>query len=265
MTTSKPSRRPVSMARRAICTGVWPATIGRLGTPACSASCASCSCAAGRWVSRLASSTLRRRRSFRRSAILPAVVVLPEPCSPTIRIGTGGAALRLSGTAPSPPSASIIASLTILTTCWPGVTEDSTSVPRARSRDLGDEVAHHGQGHVGVEQGEADLAQGLADVGFGQRAAAGGGGRRRRTACRTGLRTWAAVPRCERSAERQTRRCANLRGAAEPPRRAGTGVVELARMGGLWEVGVGGVNWGVGSSTLAVGDIGAGLGASVAQ
>ena len=124
------------MARLAICTGVWPATIGRLGTPACSASCANCSCAAGRWVSRLASSTRRFRRSFSRRAILPEVVVLPEPCRPTIRIGTGAAAFRLIGTAPSPPSASIITSLTILTTCWPGVTEDSTSAPTARSRTL---------------------------------------------------------------------------------------------------------------------------------
>ena len=68
---SKPSRRPVSIARWAICTGVWPATIGRLGTCACSASCANCSCAAGRWVSRLASSTRRRSRSRSRSASLP--------------------------------------------------------------------------------------------------------------------------------------------------------------------------------------------------
>ena len=136
ITTSKPSRRPVSMARRAICTGVSPATIGSDGTPACCASWASWSWAAGRWVSRDASSTLRRSRSFRRSAILPAVVVLPEPCRPTIRIGTGGAAFRLSGTAPSPPSSSIITSLTILTICWPGVTEVSTSEPSARSRTL---------------------------------------------------------------------------------------------------------------------------------
>ena len=103
---------------------------------------------------------------------MPAVVVLPEPCRPTIRIGTGGAAFRLSGTAPSPPSASIIASLTILTICWPGVTEDSTSEPMRAVAHLGDEVAHHRQRHVGVEQGDADLAQGLADVGLRQRAAA---------------------------------------------------------------------------------------------
>ena len=36
---SKTSRRPVSMARRAISTGVWPAMMGRLVTSARSASC----------------------------------------------------------------------------------------------------------------------------------------------------------------------------------------------------------------------------------
>ncbi len=111
--------------------------IGRLATPARSASCAAASCAAGRWVSRLASSTCADAPSCAAAApILPEVVVLPEPCSPTIRIGTGAAAFRLSGTAPSPPSASISTSLTILTTCWPGVTEPSTSAPTARSRTL---------------------------------------------------------------------------------------------------------------------------------
>ena len=38
--------------------------------------------------------------------------------------------------------------------------------------DVGDEVLHHGQGDVGVQQGEADLAQGVGDVGLVQRAAA---------------------------------------------------------------------------------------------
>ncbi len=133
---SKPSRRPVSIARRAISTGVWPATIGRLGTPARSPSWASWSCAAGRWVSRLASSTRLRSRSVSRSPSLPAVVVLPEPCSPTIRKGIGAGAFNSSGTAPSPPSSSIITSLTIFTTCWPGVTESSTSEASARCRTL---------------------------------------------------------------------------------------------------------------------------------
>ena len=90
----------------------------------------------GRCVSRLASSTRRRSRRPRRSASLPAVVVLPEPCKPTIRIGTGAAALRLSGTAPAPPSSSTSTSWTILMTCWPGATLSITSAPMARSRTL---------------------------------------------------------------------------------------------------------------------------------
>ena len=82
------------------------------------------------------------------------------------------AALRLSGTAPSPPSTSISPSLTILTTCWPGETERSTASPIARSAHLGDEVAHHRQRDVGLEQRDADLAQRLVDVLLGQHAAA---------------------------------------------------------------------------------------------
>jgi hypothetical protein len=77
------------MARLAIWTGVWPATIGKVGTLTCSPSTASCSIAAGRRVSSEAISTLRLSRSVRRLAILAVVVVLPEPCRPTIMIGTG--------------------------------------------------------------------------------------------------------------------------------------------------------------------------------
>ncbi len=36
---------------------------------------------------------------------------------------------------------------------------------------LGDEVAHHGQRHVGVQQRQADFAECLGDVGLGQRTA----------------------------------------------------------------------------------------------
>ena len=38
---------------------------------------------------------------------------------------------------------------------------------------LCDEVLHHRQGHVGVEQGQAHLAQGLVNVLFRQHAATG--------------------------------------------------------------------------------------------
>ncbi len=57
------------------------------------------------------------KRSDRRLAIFAVVVVLPEPCRPTIRIATGGVALRSMGSA-SEPSISTSTSLTILMTIW---------------------------------------------------------------------------------------------------------------------------------------------------
>ena len=56
--------------------------IGSVSTPTCWPSTASCSCAAGRFTSSEAISTLRLSRSVRRLAILAAVVVLPAPCRP---------------------------------------------------------------------------------------------------------------------------------------------------------------------------------------
>ena len=50
--------RRLHRARRAICTGVWPATIGSVSTSTCRPSTASCSCAAGRLTSSEAISTL---------------------------------------------------------------------------------------------------------------------------------------------------------------------------------------------------------------
>ena len=169
---SKPSRRPVSIARCAICTGVWPATIGRLGTCACSASCANCSCAAGRCVSRLASSTFRRSRSRSRSASLPDVVVLPEPCRPTIRIGIGAGGVQVErdrALAAQRLDHHVVDDLDHLLAGRDRGQHLGADGPLAH---LGDEVAHHRQRHVGVQQREADLAQRLGDVGLGQRAAA---------------------------------------------------------------------------------------------
>jgi len=47
-------------------------------------------------------STLRRACSESRLASLAVVVVLPEPCRPTIMIGTGGGALRSTGSPRAP-------------------------------------------------------------------------------------------------------------------------------------------------------------------
>ena len=75
-------------------------------------------------------STLRRACSAIRLASLALVVVLPEPCRPTIMIGTGGAALRSTGS-PRSPRVSISWSCTIFTTICPGVTDLMTSIPTA--------------------------------------------------------------------------------------------------------------------------------------
>ncbi len=159
------------MARRAICTGDCPATIGRVSTPTCLPSTASCSIAAGRLVSREAISVLRRICSLRRRAILAVVVVLPEPCSPTIMIGTGAGALRSIGSAVA-PSVSMSWSWTILTIIWPGVTDFTTSTPTARSRTRSTNSAHHVEGDIGLQQRAADLPRRRVDIGRGERAAA---------------------------------------------------------------------------------------------
>ncbi len=78
-------------------------------------------------------STLRLSRWVRRRASFAVVVVLPEPCRPTIMIATGGTALR-SMVWPSEPSVATSSSWTILTTIWPGVTDLTTVAPTACSR-----------------------------------------------------------------------------------------------------------------------------------
>ena len=78
-------------------------------------------------------STLRLSRWTMRRASFAVVVVLPEPCRPTIMIGTGGTEL-MSMVWLSAPSVSISSSWTILTTIWPGVTDLTTVAPIACSR-----------------------------------------------------------------------------------------------------------------------------------
>ena len=53
-------------------------------------------------------------------ASLAVAVVLPEPCRPAIRITVGGRGEKLSP-AEAPPISEVSSSLTILTTCWPGL------------------------------------------------------------------------------------------------------------------------------------------------
>ncbi len=135
MTTSCPPSLPACTARLAMSTGVCPATIGRVATFTCSPSWRSCSCAAGRRVSSDAIRTFLPWRSVSLLAILAVVVVLPEPCRPTIMTTTGAGALR-SIALPSWPSMSTSSSWTILTTIWPGLIDFSTAAPTALSRTL---------------------------------------------------------------------------------------------------------------------------------
>ncbi len=116
-------------------TGCWPVTIGSVATSACSPSTASCSCAAGRLTSSDAIRTFLAPLSLRRRAILAVLVVLPEPWRPTIITTAGGVTSSLRSDA-SEPSISVSASLTILTTCWPGVIDFSTDWPTASSVTL---------------------------------------------------------------------------------------------------------------------------------
>ena len=110
--------------------------MGSVSTPTCWPRIASCSIAAGRLVSSEAISTRLCSRSLSLSASLAVVVVLPEPCRPTIRMGAGGLSMRSargSRSPGAPASIETISSWTILTTCWPGVTDFVTACPVAFS------------------------------------------------------------------------------------------------------------------------------------
>ena len=55
-------------------------------------------------------------------------------------------------------------SLTILMTCWAGLRRLAQLLADAALADAGDEVLDDLEVDVGLEQGEADLAQDLVDV-----------------------------------------------------------------------------------------------------
>ena len=120
------------MARLAIAIGVSLSCSGKTATPASSPSRRSCSRAAGRLTSSDASITDFLSFWNNCRANFPVVVVLPLPCRPTIRITAGGVVFRLRGIS-SGPSISTSASLTILMTICPGVTDLRTSLPTAFS------------------------------------------------------------------------------------------------------------------------------------
>ena len=237
---SKPSRRPVSMARWAICTGVWPATIGRLGTSACSASCANCKLRrrplgieAGQQHAPAQPLAQPQRQLARRWWSCRSLAGPPSGS------GSAPAAFRLSGTAPSPPSASTITSLTILTTCWPGVTEDSTSAPTARSRTLA--MKSRTTGSATSASSSARRTSRSASVTSASDSAPRP---RRRSNTPESLSDSASNTA---HLQRPKRRCANPRGAAEPPHRAGTGSATIPGWRGVMGVPIAQVNAGPGT------------------
>ena len=142
-------------------------------TPAPGASVPSvCSCwtAAGRWRSQATIAGLRFCFA-RRRASLPQAVVLPDPCSPAIRMTVGG---RLANERPEPavPMSDVSSSWTILITCWPGVRLCITSAPSARSFTAATNSLDDAEVHVGLEQREPDLAHRPVDVVLAQPALA---------------------------------------------------------------------------------------------
>ena len=92
----------------------------------------SCSRAAGRYTS--TETSIGRCPPFcSHAASFPAVVVLPDPCSPAIKITVGGRDANWNR-ATSLPKIAISSSRTIFTTCSVGDSEVITSCPIAFSR-----------------------------------------------------------------------------------------------------------------------------------
>src|SRR5699024_2899751 len=91
----------------------WLTALGR---------CRSAATSIGRWPS-----------DFSQWASFPAKVVLPAPWRPASMITVGGRLARLSRLV-WPPRMPTSSSLTILTTCWPGLSAAETSSDSARSR-----------------------------------------------------------------------------------------------------------------------------------
>ena len=80
-------------------TGFWSGVDGKKSAPTCSLTVFSCMIAAGRYTSHDTVSTFFLYFSRSSFASLPAVVVLPAPCRPAIRITAGGVTARFSSAA----------------------------------------------------------------------------------------------------------------------------------------------------------------------
>src|SRR6266853_5179906 len=122
--------RARSSAARAIAAGAWPASAAKYSACTSPARRSSCSIAAGRRTSVLASSTRLRSRSTSKRASFAAVVVLPAPCRPASSSTTGGCARSFQG-APAPPMSCTSSVCRMPMNACPGVRLVSTSAPSA--------------------------------------------------------------------------------------------------------------------------------------
>ena len=107
-------------------------------------------------------------------ASLPEVVVLPEPCRPAIRMTDGGCE-DFWKRAVSLPRTLTSSSWTILTICSEGESAVATLFADGAGADVLDELGDDGEVDVGLEEGEADLAEGVGDVLVGDGALAAEG------------------------------------------------------------------------------------------
>ena len=139
-------------------TGGSPGMMGRVATSAWRPSTASCSCAAGRRVSSEAISTRLRSRVLRRSAILAVVVVLPEPWRPTIITTTGGRGVQIDADA-GPAQGLDQRVMDDLHHHLAGGDALEHALADGLLAHRGEEIAHHRQGDIGLEQGDAHFAQ----------------------------------------------------------------------------------------------------------
>ena len=105
-------------------------------------------------------------------------VVLPEPWRPGHQDHRRCPSRRRRGRGSRRPSAAASSSLTIFTTCWPGLRLSSTPAPRQRSLTCVGELLDDLEVDVGLEQREPDLAHRAVDVGLGQLAARADAGER---------------------------------------------------------------------------------------
>ena len=131
ITTSRTWRLAASTPWRAMSGTLVPSGARKTGMSSCLPSVSSWSAAAGRYGS-AATSNGRRPCLTMWRASLAVLVVLPEPCRPTIAT-TAGLPERWNTRSPV-PRRSTSSSWTILTTCWPAVRLARTSPPMAFSR-----------------------------------------------------------------------------------------------------------------------------------